>query len=264
MNSSTSRRNDRNDEELVIDLVPVFKALRKHIILILAVALLFGAATWIGTHAFVTPTYRTSFRVYVNNSQDSSEKTTITSSDLSASRSLANTYAEIISGRTVLTKAAEMTGIFSGYSAVKNMVNVSTSNTTEIITVSVTTNSPDVSLKLAENIIVMAEEQVAGIVDGSSMRVIDEPYLPTGIYSPHYNRDAAIGAMIGLMLMVLIIALIEILDTRVRNEDSLEERYGIAILGSIPNQESARKSGGSYYAYGYARASEKGDDTNEK
>ncbi len=263
MNSS-GRRIDRDDEEFVIDLVPIFKALRKHIILILAVALLFGATAWIGTHVFVTPTYRTSFRVYVNNSQDTSEKTTITSSDLSASRSLANTYAEIINGRTVLTKAAEMTGIFSGYSAVKNMVNVSTSSTTEIITVSVTTNSPDVSLKLAENIIVMAEEQVAGIVDGSSMRVIDEPYLPTSIYSPHYKRDAVIGAVIGLMLTMLIIALIEILDTRVRNEDSLEERYGIAILGSIPNQEAARKSGSSYYAYGYARAAEKGGDTNEK
>ena len=264
MNSSIGKRNERDDNELVIDLVPIFKALRKHIILILLVTLIFGAATWVGTHMFITPTYRTSFRVYVNNSQDTSEKTSITSSDLSASRSLANTYAEIINGRTVLTKAAEMTGIFSGYGAVKNMVNVNTSSTTEIITVSVTTNSPDISLKLAENIIVMAEEQVAGIVDGSSMRVIDEPYLPTSIYSPHYNRDAVTGAVIGMLLTILIIALIEILDTRVRNEDSLEERYGIAILGSIPNQESARKSGGSYYAYGYARADKKGDDTNEK
>ncbi len=264
MNPSSGKRNDRDDGELVIDLVPVFKALRKHFILILAVALLFGAATWIGTHVFITPTYRTSFRVYVNNSQDTSEKTTITSSDLSASRSLANTYAEIINGRTVLTKAAEMTGIFSGYGSVKSMVNVSTSSTTEIISVSVTTNSPDVSLRLAENIVTVAEEQVAGIVDGSSMRVIDEPYLPTSIYSPHYKRDAAIGAMIGLLFTVLIIALVEILDTRVRNEDSLEERYGIAILGSIPNHEAARKSGGSYYAYGYARAAEKGGDTNEK
>ena len=261
MNSSTGRNNNANNEAYVIDLVPIFKALRKHILLILVVALLFGAAAWIGTHVFIPPTYRTSFRVYVNNSQDTSEKTTITSSDLSASRSLANTYAEIIRGRTVLKQAAELTGIFNG--SVSNMVNVSTSSTTEIITVSVTTNSPEVSLRLAQNIITVAEEKVAGIVDGSSMRVIDEPYLPGGIYSPHYYRDAAIGALIGLMLTVLIIALIEILDTRVRNEESLEERYGIAILGSIPNQEAARKSGGNYYAYGYARA-DKGGDTNEK
>ena len=175
--------------------------------------------------------------------------------------STSRSFSVSVRGRTVLKQAAELTGIFNG--SVSNMVNVSTSSSTEIITVSVTTNSPEVSLRLAQNIITVAEEKVAGIVDGSSMRVIDEPYLPGGIYSPHYTRDAAIGALIGLMLTVLIIALIEILDTRVRNKDSLEERYGIAILGSIPNQEAAKKSGGSYYAYGYARA-DKGGDTGEK
>ena len=109
-------------------------------------------------------------------------------------------------------------------------------------------------MRYAECIIEIAEEQVSSIVDGSSMRVIDEPYMPTSIYAPNYRRNAILGAVIGALLSLLIVILRELLDNRVRDEDTLEARYGVAILGSSPNQDSASKAGGHYYAYGYANA----------
>ena len=244
--------------EISINLAPVFKALRKGIPWIIIAAVVFGSLAYFGTKMFITPTYMTLFRVYVNNSQDSSDKTSITNSDLSASRSLASTYAEIIKGRTVLTTAAEKTGITAGYNTLNSMVSVDFGSATEIISVGVTTVSPEMSLQYANNIIEVAEEQVSSIVDGSSMRVIDEPFLPTGSSYPNYRRNTILGALAGAALVILFIVLRELLDNRVRDEESLEERYGVAILGSIPNQEAASKAGSHYgkygYGYGYADA----------
>lgn len=249
--SISSKSASSVDDETVINLAPILKALKKGIPWIIAAAVICGVLAYFGTKLFVTPTYRTQFRVYVNNSQNSSDKTSITNSDLNASRNLASTYAEIIKGRTVLTTAAQKAGLSLGYSKLNSMVNVDLGSATEIIKVSVTTESPELSKEYAGAIIEVAEEQISNIVEGSSMRVIDEPYLPTGIASPSYRRNAILGAAIGAVLVIALIVLREILDNRVRDEETLEERYGIAILGAIPNYDSATKAGSNYSKYGY-------------
>ena len=124
----------------------------------------------------------------------------------------------------------------------------------EIITVQVTTADPRMSKNYAECIISVAQEQVSSIVDGSSMRVIDEPYLPGVINSPDYKKNTILGALIGAVLVVMIVVLRELLDNRVRDEETLEERFGVAILGSIPNYDAAGRASKSYGTYGYGAA----------
>ena len=238
----------------IIDLLPVAKAVKKGIPWIIIAALFCGVLALLVSKFLITPTYRTSFRVYVNNALDTSDKTSVSSSDLSASRSLAATYSEIIKGRTVLTAAAKEAGLNVGYGQLNKMADVSTGNATEIITVNVTTADPSMSLRYAESIIKVAQEQVSNIVDGSSMRVIDEPYLPAGIYSPSYKKNVVLGAFFGAVLMLLFITLRALLDNRVRDEQTLEERFGYAILGSIPNQNAAGKAGKNYSSYSYGGA----------
>lgn len=237
------------NDELVIDLLPILVAIRKKLHWLAAAALLAGFLAWLISYLFIVPLYQTSFRVYVNNSQDSGEKTSITSSDLSASRSLANTYAQIISGRTVLTEAAASVGMYAGYAKLSGMVDASPQSNTEIISVKVRAESPELAVAYANSIIRVSQKQISGIVDGSSMRVIDEPFTPSGIHSPSYVKNAVIGALLAVIAVVGIITLKEIFDTRVRDEETLEQRYGIAILGSVPNHEFAGKAG-NHYGYG--------------
>ena len=236
-------------EEETIDILPILTELWKKWFLILIAAIMLGAIAWLGSHLFLTPTYKTSCRVYVNNMLDSSGKTSVTSSDLNAARSLANTYADIIAGRTVLEEAARAIGIDRKYSQLNHRISVSTSSTSEIITISVVDASPQVAQALANSIIAVAQDHVANIVDGSSMRVIDEPYLPQDIYSPSYAKNGVLGALAGMLLAVTFVVLQVLLDNRVKDEDMLEKRFGIVVLGSIPDFEEAKKSG-SYGSYG--------------
>ena len=111
--NQTERNQNRQPggSEIVLDVRPLWKALKKRVGVLIAVTLICGVLAGLASMFLITPTYRTSFRVYVNNSQNTEEKKSVSSSDLSAARSLATTYAEIMKGRTVLLEAADRAGL---------------------------------------------------------------------------------------------------------------------------------------------------------
>lgn len=248
-------------EEDSIELWPLFQALLRRWWLIALVTAVFGVGTFMGTIAFVTPTYRSSFTAYVNNRTDATEaQATVSNSDLSASRYLTYTYAEIIRSRAVLETAAEQVGLDASYSELSGMVSVSITSDTEIIKVNVTSESPATCQTYAQAIAEVAVDEVASIVEGSSMRIIDDPVYPTGIASPNYAKNAVVGALLGFLLAAAVIVLRAVLDDRIRDEETLESRFGIPILGTIPNAASASSVGGNYYTYGYGKRPDKGGE----
>lgn len=256
------RKNYINEEDAAsVDLLPLLLAVLKRWWIIGWITVLCGLAAFAGTKLLITPTYRANFTAYVNNraETESEQQTVLSNADLSAARSLTYTYAQIIRSRSVLEMAAEQANLPYNFSQLSGMVSTSIMSNTEIISVYVTSENPSVSKALAEAIAQVSQSQIASIVDGSSMRIIDEPQLPTDIHAPSYGKAAVIGAAIGFLLAVAFVVLREILDDRVKDEESLESRFGVPILGTIPNTASAAKMGGSkYYAYGYGGAKTNG------
>lgn len=258
---SELQRYDNKREELdedVIELLPLLKALWRSAWLVVVAALVFGSVTYVATKVFVTPTYRTSFTVYVNNRSNSEESTTVvSSSDLTASQSLVYTYSTIMTSRSVLEAAAAQAGIDSAYETLSEEVSIETVSSTEIMQVYCTMEDPAEALAMAQAIAAVAPDYIAQIVEGSSMQIIDNPVLPTDIYSPSYLKNTLIGMFVGAFLVAAAIVLREFLDDRIKEEGELEKRFGIAIVGVIPNMLEASKTDHSY-GYGYGHASGKG------
>lgn len=226
---------------LILDVFDLLQALKKKIWLIAVIGILGGIAAYTGTKILVIPTYRTSFTAYVNNRKNVESTTTVTNADLSASQSLANTYAKILVSRSVLTLAAEKINMEKSYSALQNAVSVSIAPDTEILTVSVVMTDPDKAVEYANAISEVSPEYIAGIVEGSSMQIIDQPLAPTGIYEPNYRKNAGMGFIVGAAFACVLIFVFEISDDHVKDEDELRRRYGIAVIGTIPNLSSADK-----------------------
>lgn len=241
-----------DEEDDSINLLPLFRALLKKWWLILLVSCLLAAFAFLGTKFLVTPTYRSSFSVYVNNAAAGEDHTTINSSDVTAKKSLASTYTKIIVSRSVLKVACQKAGLSYSYKELRNIVEAAIEDNTEIITVTVTTTDPQDSKDLADAVYCTAVDVGASVVDGSSMRAYDLPELPEDIYSPHYIRAAVIAFAVGFILICASVVLYTLLDTRVKSQESLEERFGLVVLGSVPNFQDAFKNGDNYgYTYGY-------------
>ena len=234
--------------ERSIDLSRLALALFKRAWLLVLVAVLCAGMIFAFSKVFMTPKYRSSFTAYVNNRTEG--QNTMTSSDLTASKNLTYVYQEIILSRSVLMESAEQCGLDDSYEDLKENVTTSVSSNAAIIKVSVNAEDPQKAEELAAAIAQSAPVQVARVVEGSSMRIVDYPVLPTAPYAPNSLRLAGLGFMVTLLLGAVVVILMDIVVDKVETAKEMEERYSIAVVGVIPDMAHADKQGyGNYGAY---------------
>lgn len=250
-------------EEQEIDLLKLLKVLLSRIWIIAAAAVVGGVAFLLFTFFFITPKYQSSALLYVNNNSLNlgSTKLNISSGDITASSSLIDTYAVILKSRTTLEQAIREGALPYSYEQLTKMVSGSAEGKTPVFKITVTDTNPEMAAHICNTIVeIMVDENsgISGIVEGSSVRVIDYAVVATKKSSPSNSKNAAIGMLLGFVVACGVIILMSLMDTTIREEEYLMEAYkDIPVLANIPNLlESA--SGG-YYGYGssYAKASDK-------
>lgn len=235
--------------ELEINIVPLFKELLKKLWLIVLVGLIVGGSVFVGAKIFIKPLYRSGFTAYVNNKQGEQNNDLLTSSDVNASKQIVQTYQKILTSNTILTAAAELMGNDASYSVLKKRVSTEIQDETEIISVYVVDTDPQFAYDYALAISKTAPQYMSQIVEGSSMKIIDFPEYSDTRYKPAYYKYGLIGFLIGAVLVIIFICIRFFMDDTVKNENDIESRYAIPILGVIPNVEKASSAKSDYYYY---------------
>lgn len=240
-------KTNRN-EETEIDLMKLIRAVwaKKWIIILAAIGGALLAALY--TIFLVTPTYRAEFQAYIYNYQDTSSVSYISSSDYSASSYIATTYANILTNRTVIDIALDSTNLDYTYEDVSESITAEVVDDTQIITVYVTMEDPEEAYILACALEDTGPDALADIVEGSSMKIVSTAQLPKEKYSPSTTKNTIIGALIGFIIAAVVVIIIALTDDTVKEESTLEETFGIHVIGSIPNFYGSDK-GSSYYYY---------------
>lgn len=233
---------DNNKE---VDLSQLGRIFLKRLWLILAVAVICGIAFFAHSKLFIKPTYRSYFTAYVNNKITDTGVNTSTG-DLTASMGLVYVYEDIMTSRSVLMQAAEECGTTFG--KIASSVTASVSDTAPVVTVVVETTDRKLSLKLAQKIAEIAPIKVAEVVDGSSMRIIDEPLAPAGPASPNSPRRMLSGFMIGFLLAALVLVFRDLIYDTVQSGEDMERRYGVPTIGHIPDVIQAERQS-EHYGY---------------
>jgi len=198
------------------------------------------------TRLFIDPVYSAKATLYVYNSENRQQSSTITSSDLSVSKTLVDTYIVILKSDAVLNEVSKQCDL--GYSAeeIRRMISASSVNNTEVFQVTVENKNPHHAQIITNTLIEVAPPQIIRVVHGGSVEVIDSATLPTAPSSPNVLLNTVIGGFLGLMLSVMGAILFEMLDTRIKSEEDLTEIYNIPVIGVIPsiNAREISKKGG--------------------
>ena len=259
----TNNLQANKQEEQEIDLLKLLRVLLGKIWLIVAAAFVGGLMFLLYTLFFITPQFKSSALLYVNNSSIDigSTKLNISSGDISASSSLIDTYVVILKSRTTLEQAIKEGKLPYTYEQLSKKVSGSAEGKTPVFKISVKDADPEMAAHITNTIVeimVDANSGISGIVEGSSVRVIDYAVVETKKDSPSYSKNTAIGMLLGFVVSCGIIIMFSLMDSTIREEEYLLERYGnIPVLATIP--DLFEDSQGGYYGYGssYARASAK-------
>ena len=209
--------------------------------------LVFAGIVFVATYFLVTPLYRASATLYVNNSAGSKDSASISNADLTASAKLVDTYAAIIKSNAIIDKVVSELGEDVTSEYIKNHLSAKSVNNTEVFTVSVTHDNPKTAVKIVNLIAEIAPSQISEIVEGSSTKIIDYPKMPTGIDSPSYKKNILLGGMFGFILACAIIIIRSLMDNTIKSAADLEY-WGLPVLGVIPDFATAHK--GASYGYG--------------
>ncbi|MBR2902737.1 MAG: hypothetical protein IKC38_05980 [Clostridia bacterium] len=219
------------DSSAGISLVDIFKVLKQKVIWIALVTLIATIGSFLITKFFVTPKYTSSVMVYVYNEKEGG----YTSSDLSLSKSLVNTYVVMIESDTLLTQVINSLDLDMSCNQLRKMISASAVNNTEVFKINVEHADPGLAKDIAGSISQLAPSFLEEKAHAGSVEIIDYAQIPTQPTSPSLARNMIIGFILGLIVSVAIIVGSAIFDTKIYDENDLISKFEVPVLGSVPN-----------------------------
>lgn len=234
-----------------INLQEILYALLGKIWLIVLCAAVMGSAVYFYTANFVTPLYRASIKIYVNNSvSEYRQEGVISSSDLATSQQLVNSYIIILEDYDVMDKVAQKVYATHGYRVsadqIRGMMSAGAVNETEIFAVNISHADPKVAKAVADAIADTAPEAISSIIKSSSAAIVSRARMPRAPYTPNTRQSAVYGTFIGVMLAVAYVMIRVLMDVRVKGEEDLALISDAPVLGIIPNFDAEERNSYSY------------------
>lgn len=242
---------ETNETGFELDLTRLFKALKKEFWLILIVGVIIAGLAFLYVSLFVEPEYSSEVVLYVNSQSVSiNDKTYVSQSEISAARSLVQTYIQILKNEDTLSQIIDITGVKYSAKQLKSMISTTVQSGTEIFSVIVTGPDAEEAQLLADAVSQVLPIRVAEIVEGTSMRTVSGAKVNYNKVAPSTFKYTMIGFGGGLVLAILLVLIRELLDRTIHEDDELFGTLNIPVLSKIPDLYVKQK-GNSYYDNGY-------------
>ncbi|MDB6209094.1 capsular polysaccharide biosynthesis protein CpsC [Streptococcus oralis] len=222
-----------------IDVFQLLKILWKRKVLIALVAIVTGVVAFAYSSFIVKPEYTSTTRIYVVN-RNQGDKPGLTNQDLQAGSYLVKDYREIILSQDVLEKVATDLKLDLPSKGLASKIKVTVPADTRIVSISVTDRAPEEASRIANSLREVAAQKIISVTRVSDVTTLEEARPATSPSSPNIRRNTMIGFLAGAVVMIVTVLLIELLDTRVKRPEDVEDVMQIALLGVVPNLDKLK------------------------
>ena len=243
-----SEQINKNGEVNEVNLKRLVDTVLRRAWLVILAAIVGAVVSFGGTCFFVTPLYESTAMFYVNNNSISvgEASLSISSADITASKSLVDTYIVILNTRETMTDVMDYAEVNRSYSEIVDMIEAEAVNDTEIFQVTVTSPDPAEAEKLANSIAYILPKRISSIVEGTSAKIVDSAVIPSEPSSPNLVVNTLVGFLLGLVVCVGTIILKELFNITIREEDDVTQICKYPLLTSVPDMAAASKGGYDY------------------
>ena len=222
-----------------IDVFHLLKILWKRKFLIALVAIVTGVVAFAYSSFIVKPEYTSTTRIYVVN-RNQGDKSGPTNQDLQAGSYLVKDYREIILSQDVLEKVATDLKLDLSLKDFTKKVKVTVPVDTRIVSISVTDRAPEEASRIANSLREVAAQKIISVTRVSDVTTLEEARPATSPSSPNIRRNTMIGFLAGAVVMIVTVLLIELLDTRIKRPEDVENVMQIALLGVVPKLDKLK------------------------
>lgn len=157
----------------------------------------------------------------------------ITQSELSLSKSLVDTYAEIVKSRRVLEQVIEELNLDTTYEKLSNKISVASVNNTEIIKIIVTDTDPTEAKNIANVTANYFTKEVVDLYKVNNVNVLDEANTTSIPYNINVAKQIIIYLFIGFIIGAGVLFIIFYFDRTIKSAEQVEQKIKLPILGSV-------------------------------
>lgn len=232
-NSITAESQSENfmDEISILDMIVLI--MRNWWIIVLVGGIL-GIACYAYSKTTSVPTYRSTGQLYIDTQRE--QKTDdVNTNALVGARELMPTYIEILESRTFNSIISDAVDNKYSYEEIAKMTYLSQVEDTNIMSVNVVCVDERDSYEICNSIINLAADEILRVFEGGSVKIIDPPEEEPEVVVVNLYQRGIIGFIIGAALAILAIFLFNMFDTRIESSEEISTKYGLPILGEIPN-----------------------------
>ena len=237
----TTANRPMENEEIEIDLLQLWNAVRHRIWLVLLAGFIVADIAFAFTKFLITPMYSSSATMLVV-----TKETTLSSlADLQLGSQLTNDYEIMITSRPVLQEAIEELNLDISYKRLRNMITISNPNDSRMLIISTLQADPELAKNVVDTVAEISSEYIAEKMEVTAPKIIEEGEVPIFQSSPNLLRNTAIGGMLGIIAAVFLICVAVILNDSIQTEDDIERYLQLPVLAVVPDKSgSSRKSAG--------------------
>lgn len=232
--------NQTRNDEIEIDLLEVFNILISRAWIIIGVGLLLSLTAFAISKFVLTPTYKSTTKIYILNKTESQ---TVTYSDVQMGTQLTKDYAGLINSRYVLEEVIQLLSLDMDYRDMLEMVSVDTPADTRIVSITVEDTDPAQAMHIANSIREAASNHIQNVMDIEAVNVVESANMPTEKASPNVMLWTFAGGLIGVLALCAATLIQYLLDDTVKSSEDVEKYLGLSTLALIPvvTEENSRK-----------------------
>lgn len=223
----------KEEKEMEIDLLSLFFYLiQKWKILLLGAII--GGILAEGMTLLKTPMYQSTSTLYML-----SKTTSITSmADLQLGSELSSDFTIIASSKPVVDAAVESLkedkNITLTRGQIQNMLSVANKEDTRMLSITVTSDDPELSYEVADAVTTVAVAQMAAITQTDPPTIVEHPEVASDAMDNGMRKNLAVGILAGLVLVAAIYVILYMMNDRIQTEEDIQTYLDATVLGVIP------------------------------
>lgn len=229
-----------HQNEDVIDLLDLGRALLRKWWAIALCLVIGAAAAFGGTKLLITPQYTATSMIYIL-----SESTSITSmADIQIGDSLAQDFMIIGKSRPVVEKVIKQLDLNASYEAVASTIVFENPADSHILKISVTNPDPKLAADISNAVAEVTRAQIADVMGTDEPNTLEEAIVPTAPSSPSTMKNTMLGALLGAVLAAGIIIVLHLMDDTIKDEDDVKKYLQMNTLAALPMEKRRKGKSG--------------------
>lgn len=229
-----------HENEDVIDLLDLGRALLRKWWAIALCLVIGAAAAFGGTKLLITPQYTASSMIYIL-----SESTSITSlADVQIGDSLAQDFMIIGKSRPVVEKVIKQLDLDATYESVSKTITFENPTDSHILKISVTNPDPKLAADISNAVAEVTRAQIADVMGTDEPNTLEEAIVPIAPSSPSTMKNTMLGALLGAVLAAGLIIMLHLMDDTIKDEDDVKKYLQMNTLAALPMEKRRKGKSG--------------------